>query len=99
MDELEFQQKLQEMLDNIKGLDVDADTKARLNEQAKKTAEHFRRGKEVMKNLQDSLDVLRVNVKYLVFDLEATRRENQQLRDLLHSRDIDEHEEDQDEQA
>lgn len=30
--------------------------------------------------LQESLDSLRVSVKYLVFDLEATRRENARLR-------------------
>ena len=36
--------------------------------------------------LQDSLDYLRLSVKYLVFDLEATRRENQYLRKLLDAR-------------
>ena len=33
--------------------------------------------------LQDSLDYLRLSVKYLVFDLEATRRENAYLRRLV----------------
>ena len=33
--------------------------------------------------LQDSLDFLRLSVKYLMFDLEATRRENGYLRRLL----------------
>ncbi len=33
--------------------------------------------------LQESLDTLRVNIKYTVFDLECTRRENQVLRDRL----------------
>jgi hypothetical protein len=36
-----------------------------------------------VKALQDSLDTLRVIIKYTVFDLEATRRENQFLRDQL----------------
>jgi hypothetical protein len=31
------------------------------------------------------LDWLRLSVKYLVFDLEATRRENQYLRQMLES--------------
>jgi hypothetical protein len=33
--------------------------------------------------LQESLDYLRLSVKYLVFDLEATRRENAYLRKLV----------------
>jgi len=33
--------------------------------------------------LQESLDYLRLSVKYLVFDLEATRRENEYLRKLI----------------
>ena len=33
--------------------------------------------------LEDSLDFLRVCIKYLRFDLDATRRENQYLRKLL----------------
>jgi len=33
--------------------------------------------------LQQSLDYLRVMVKYQLFDLEATRRENAQLRKML----------------
>ena len=33
--------------------------------------------------LQEALDYLRLSVKYLVFDLEATRRENAYLRRML----------------
>jgi hypothetical protein len=43
--------------------------------------------------VEDSLDMLRVQVKYLIFDLEATRRENRYLLHMLESRpqkDIDE---------
>lgn len=36
-----------------------------------------------MSELQESLDYLRLSVKYLVFDLEATRRENAYLRRLI----------------
>jgi phage shock protein A len=39
--------------------------------------------KRTVGTLQESLDQLRLSVKYLVFDLEATRRENQYLRKLL----------------
>ena len=34
-------------------------------------------------NLQQSLDSLRLGLKYLIFDLEATRRENNELRKRL----------------
>ena len=33
--------------------------------------------------LQESLDYLRICIKYQLFDLEATRRENQHLRKML----------------
>lgn len=38
---------------------------------------------QAVTSLQDSLDYLRLMVKYLVFDLEATRRENAHLRKML----------------
>lgn len=39
--------------------------------------------KREMATLEDNLDHVRLAVKYLVFDLEATKRENQLLRDML----------------
>jgi hypothetical protein len=33
--------------------------------------------------LQESIDFVRLSIKYMLFDLEATRRENQELRRLL----------------
>ncbi len=36
------------------------------------------------KQRQELVDTLRVYVKYMLFDLEATRRENLQLKELLH---------------
>ena len=36
--------------------------------------------------IEDSLDQLRLQVKYLMFDLEATRRENRYLRQMLENR-------------
>ena len=43
-------------------------------------------GKSVA-SLQDSLDYLRLSIKYLLFDLEATRRENSYLRKMLEESD------------
>jgi hypothetical protein len=39
--------------------------------------------KKQVSTLQDSLDTLRLYIKYLIFDIEATRRENVELRKLL----------------
>ena len=35
------------------------------------------------KKLQDALDALRMSIKYLLFDLEATRREQETLQKML----------------
>ena len=37
-------------------------------------------------SLDEALEVLRLQIKYMVFDLEATRRENRYLRQMLESR-------------
>ena len=39
--------------------------------------------KREMAALEDSLDHVRLAIKYLVFDLEATKRENRLLREML----------------
>jgi hypothetical protein len=36
-----------------------------------------------MAALEDSLDHVRLAIKYLIFDLEATKRENRLLRDMM----------------
>lgn len=42
---------------------------------------------ENVNKLEQSLEDLRILVKYQTFDLEATRRENEQLRKLLEKQD------------
>lgn len=52
--------------------------------------------KEIVKmiaHLQESVDYLRVCIKYQCFDLEATRRENAELRSLLLELEDEENEE------
>lgn len=46
---------------------------------------HNRRTK-ILKLVQEALSQLRVDMKYLVFDLEATRRERDTLKELLDDR-------------
>ena len=38
------------------------------------------------KTLEEALDYLRLQIKYVIFDLEATRRENRYLRKMLENR-------------
>ena len=54
---------------------------------ARQTQESKKQLKDSLNHLQDSLDYLRVSVKYLLFDLEATRRENAYLKSLLQKMD------------
>lgn len=83
MDEKTFQEKLDELARDIDGLPSDEQSKLKsLADQAK---ERHAKMKRTINDLTESLDYLRLSVKYLVFDLEATRRENRYLRSLLDS--------------
>ena len=57
--------------------------RSRLLGLARETQQRHEQMKKTFTQLQDGLDYLRLHVKYLLFDLEATRRENTQLRNLL----------------
>lgn len=81
MGEHEFQQKLQNLIEQL-GTVPEAE-KPRLEALVTETRGRHDRMKKSIKDLQESLDYLRLSVKYLVFDLEATRRENSYLRNLL----------------
>ena len=81
MKEQEFQSKLSELMGEISTLPP-AD-RQKLEALADQTRERHDRLKETVAGLQDNLDHLRLSIKYLVFDLEATRRENQYLRHIL----------------
>jgi uncharacterized FlaG/YvyC family protein len=50
---------------------------------AKQTKANQVKLEKSIKSLQESLDYLRICIKYQIFDLEATRRENEYLRKLL----------------
>jgi hypothetical protein len=78
MDEHTFQRKMAELIDRIKELPGKPDTEAASTDESQKNGL-----KTSIGELQESLDYLRLSVKYLVFDLEATRRENAYLRRLV----------------
>ena len=81
MDEKEFQQKLGDLISQIDNLP--SNDRERLGRLAEETKNRHERMRQTITDLQESRDYLRLSVKYLVFDLEATRRENQYLRKLI----------------
>lgn len=81
MNEQEFQDKLGQLIGEIDKLP--ADQRDELHKLAQETRQRHEKIRATVKGLQDSLDYLRLSVKYLVFDLEATRRENDCLRRML----------------
>ena len=78
----EFQAKLGELATQIDQLPKEE--RDRLQYLLDETKQRHTRLRGMVTQLQESLDHLRLSVKYLVFDLEATRRENAYLRKMLH---------------
>jgi len=81
MKEEEFQAKLAELMGEISTLPPAE--REKLEQLASETRQRHERLKATVSGLQESLDYLRLSIKYLVFDLEATRRENGYLRKML----------------
>ncbi len=81
MDEKAFQSKLAELMGEISTLP--RAEREKLQQLAAQTQERHKRLKKTVSDLQESLDYLRLSIKYLVFDLEATRRENAYLRRVI----------------
>ncbi len=81
MNEHEFQTKLTELMGEISMMPVGEREKfAKLADQTRQQHEQINK---TVSSLQESLDYLRLSIKYLVFDLEATKRENGYLRKML----------------
>jgi len=85
MDEVTFQQKLSELVKEIGTLP--ASQRKKLELLAQETKQRHAELRKSVTNLQESLDYLRLSIKYLLFDREATRRENSYLRQLLEDSD------------
>lgn len=81
MNEQDFQGKLGDLIKQIGGLTPEK--QETLTKLAEETRDRHDRMKKTVTDLQDSLDYLRLSIKYVLFDLEATRRENAYLRKLL----------------
>ena len=81
MDERTFQEQFVDLLDRITGL-PDRE-RAMLVGLAEATTQQNHQMNNCLQSLEQSIDSMRLCVKYLLFDLEATRRENACLRRLL----------------
>src|SRR5262245_15243519 len=74
MDEMTFQQKMTEIMNRIRELPEPERERGTVAGEA--VGQRRERITKSVAELQESLDYLRLSVKYLIFDLEATRREN-----------------------
>jgi hypothetical protein len=81
MDEDTFQRRLSELVAEIGTLP--AGEREKLELLAEQTKQRHKELRETVSTLHESIDFLRLSIKYLVFDLEATRRENGYLRKML----------------
>ena len=80
MDEAALQQKVGQLLSEVQRVPPERSAQHPGGRQRAPAGSAMKRE---MATLEDSLDHVRLAVKYLVFDLEATKRENRLLRDLL----------------
>ncbi len=85
MDEITFHKQLSELVKEIGALPPSQRKKLELLADDTKT-KHVELKKNVA-SLHESLDYLRLSIKYLLFDLEATKRENSYLRKLIDESD------------
>ncbi len=49
--------------------------------------EHDQKLEQIIKRLNETINELRLSITYLLFDLEATKREKQELQQMLRSQD------------
>lgn len=81
----EFHQDLVDLGNLIAGLPAEHRTK--FEPVLARVLESTKRRRRILTLVQEALSQLRLDMKYLVFDLEATRRERDSYRDLLDGRD------------
>ena len=81
MNESVFKARLKELVQEIGP--VPASCRTELDQIVKKSGEKHKKLSSDVEKLQESLDYLRLSIKYLVFDLEATKRENATLKKKL----------------
>lgn len=81
MDDKSFEKQLNVLIVEIGSLSKSQ--QANFEKLVEKTKARHESVKKSFSQIQESIDFLRLSIKYMVFDLEATRRENEYLRKLL----------------
>jgi len=81
MSEKNFESKLKELVKEISAFPPNQ--RGKIEDLAKKTGVYQEKLQKSVDILQESLDYLRVSIKYLLFDLEATKRENSYLKKII----------------
>lgn len=84
MDESKLKGKLNELVKEFGGASDPQYLKLAML--AKQAHENNKKLRKSVNSLQESLDYLRICIKYQLFDLEATRRENEYLKKMLGGR-------------
>ena len=84
MDEAIFKKQLNDLVGEINLLPESE--RQKLSVLAEQTRQRHDEIKKTVTSLHESIDFLRLSIKYLLFDLEATRRENKYLRKMLDER-------------
>ncbi len=85
MDEAKSEDRLKELVKEFE--DMVHPEYRKLAMLAKQARNSHKKLQKNVDSLQESLDYLRICIKYQLFDLEATRRENKYLRKLLEEKD------------
>jgi len=85
IDETRIENKLQELAKEFGAMGDPV--YQRLAKLAKTAQENHEKLRQSVDSLQESLDFLRVCIKYQLFDLEATKRENHYLKKLLNEKE------------
>jgi len=83
MEQSNLEAKLNELVEEVGGKRL---CQKKVSTLAKKAYENHKKLERSANTLQESLDYLRICIKYQLFDLEATRRENEYLKKLLEER-------------
>jgi septal ring factor EnvC (AmiA/AmiB activator) len=75
----------QELIDLGKSISaLPVELSPEVSESYARVVQAVQRRKRILKQIQDSLSQVRLDVKYLMFDLETTRAERDELRSELH---------------
>lgn len=74
-------QDIQDLVDAV--AELPDDVRGELIDVVDRVVESTRRRRRILHLVQEALSQLRLDMKYLMFDLEATRRERNALRDQL----------------